>query len=67
MYKRQQYLVLGAKALAVLDGRLTPLPEDVRRVALPVLRHRVVTSFAADAEGLRADDVLRRILEGVAA
>ncbi len=60
--RASQYLVLGAKALAALDGRLTPLAEDVRRVAVPVLRHRIVTSFNADADGVVATDVVNRLL-----
>ncbi len=60
-----QALVLGAKAHALLSGRLAVSPDDIRRVALPVLRHRVLTSFAADAEGITAerviDDVLARV------
>src|SRR3954469_15134054 len=47
-----QALVLGAKAHAFLAGRATVAPEDIRRVALPVLRHRVLASFAAEAEGV---------------
>ena len=65
--RASQYLVLGAKALAALDGRLTPLPDDVRRVALAVLRHRVVPSFTAEAEGLRVEDVLAQVLAQVLA
>jgi len=63
--RASQYLVLGAKALAALDGRLTPLAEDVRRVAVPVLRHRIVTSFNADADGVTAADVVGRLLDEV--
>jgi MoxR-like ATPase len=63
--RASQYLVLGAKALAALDGRLTPLADDVRRVAVPVLRHRIVTSFNADADGVSAADVVSRLLDEV--
>ncbi|MGI9175384.1 MAG: AAA family ATPase, partial [Rhodothermales bacterium] len=52
--RASQYLILGAKALAALDGRLTPLIDDVRRIAVPVLRHRIVTNFNADAENVTA-------------
>jgi len=65
--RASQFLVLGAKALAALDGRLTPLPDDVRRVALPVLRHRIVPGFNAEAEGLRPDDLLAQIMASVRA
>ncbi len=60
--RASQYLVLGAKALALLDGRLTPLAEDVDRIAVPVLRHRIVTNFEAEAEGLSAVDVIQQLV-----
>ncbi|HIG74453.1 MAG TPA: AAA family ATPase [Bacteroidetes bacterium] len=59
--RASQYLVLGAKALALLEGRLTPLAEHVDRLAVPVLRHRIVTNFAADADGVTSVDVIRRL------
>lgn len=62
--RASQYLILGAKALAALDGRLTPLIDDVRRIAVPVLRHRIVPNFNADADGVSAVDVVQRLLEG---
>ena len=62
-----QYLVLGAKASAILDGRPHVTAEDIRRVALPVLRHRIVTNFAAEAEGVTSDDIITRLLEETAA
>ena len=52
--RASQYLVLGAKARAALDGRPMADLDDVRAVALPVLRHRVVTNFAAEAAGRTA-------------
>ena len=61
-----QYLVLGAKALAALDGRAAPGIDDVRAVAPSVLRHRLVTNFNAEAEGVDADAVVTRLLAGVA-
>ncbi len=60
--RASQFLVLAAKTVALLDGRLTPLPEDVNRVAIPVLRHRIVTNFAAEAEGVTPVDVIRRLV-----
>ncbi|HSH95681.1 MAG TPA: MoxR family ATPase [Roseimicrobium sp.] len=60
-----QYLVLGAKASAILDGRLNVSCEDIRRVAKPVLRHRIFTNFNADAEGVGPDQVIERLLEAV--
>ena len=62
-----QYLVLGAKASAVLSGRPHVTAEDIRKVALPVLRHRIVTNFAAEAEGVTSDDIIQRLLEETAA
>ena len=59
--RASQYLVLGAKALALLEGRLTPLAEHVDRLAVPVLRHRIVTNFAADADGVTAVDLIGRL------
>jgi len=61
--RASQYLVLGAKTRAMLQGRYTPARDDVRAVALPVLRHRLVTNFAAEAEGIRAEKVVRMLLE----
>ncbi|MEM1270482.1 MAG: MoxR family ATPase [Bacteroidota bacterium] len=60
--RASQYLILGAKALAMLDGRLTPVIEDVQRMAVPVLRHRIVTNFNADAEGVSAVDVIGELV-----
>ncbi len=60
-----QALILGAKAHALLDGRLAVTPEDIRRVALPVLRHRVLPNFAADAEGVSAERLIAEVLETV--
>ncbi len=60
--RASQYLILGAKANALLDGRLTPLAEDVDRMAVPVLRHRIVPNFNAEAEGVSAVDVIRGLL-----
>ncbi len=60
--RASQYLVLGAKARALLDGRLTPLAEDVDALAVPVLRHRIITNFNAEAEGVSAVDVIERLL-----
>ena len=59
------YLILAAKARAVLHGRYHATTEDVRVLALPVLRHRVITTFNAEAAGIGADDVVRRLLDEV--
>ncbi|HEY0971709.1 MAG TPA: MoxR family ATPase [Gemmatimonadales bacterium] len=62
-----QALVLGAKARAMLDGRIAVSPDDVRRVAHPVLRHRVLPNFAAEAEGVTAGRVIDDVLAAVEA
>ena len=60
-----QALILGAKAHALLDGRHTVAPSDIRRVAHPVLRHRVLLNFAAEAEGVVPERVIDALLEQV--
>ncbi len=60
--RASQYLVLGAKTRAVLHGRFAPTVDDIRAVALPVLRHRIVTNFNAEAENVSADEIVRRLL-----
>jgi MoxR-like ATPase len=60
-----QSLLLGAKATALLDGRVVPAPDDVRAVALPVLRHRLLVNYHAEADGIAADDVIGRLLDAV--
>jgi MoxR-like ATPase len=60
-----QALVLGAKAHAVLAGRLAIAPSDIRRVALPVLRHRVLVNFAAEAEGVSAERIVTELLGAI--
>jgi len=62
--RASQYLVLGAKARAALAGRPMADLEDVRSVALTVLRHRVVTNFAAEAAGRTSQDVVRELVDG---
>jgi MoxR-like ATPase len=61
-----QALVLGAKAYALVQGRPTISPADIRRVARPVLRHRVLPNFAAEAESVTAERVIDELLEAVA-
>ncbi len=60
-----QFLVLAAKARAVLEGRIHVSCADVKRAALPVLRHRIYTNFAADSEGVSAVNLVERLLESV--
>jgi MoxR-like ATPase len=63
--RASQYLILAAKTRAILDGRPTPGPEDIRFAAYPVLRHRIVTSFNAEADGVDTMEIIKRILERV--
>lgn len=63
--RASQYLVLGAKARAVLHGRFFAGTDDVRAVAFPVLRHRIVTNFNAEAEGVKPDEIIRRLIQEV--
>jgi len=60
-----QYLILGGKARALLHGRLHVTTEDIRAVAAPVLRHRLVTTFHADAEGITTDDVITKLIQTI--
>ncbi len=61
--RASQYLILGAKTRAVLHGRFSPGIEDVRAVALPVLRHRIVTNFNAEADNVSTEQIVARLLE----
>jgi MoxR-like ATPase len=63
--RASQYLVLGAKARAVLHGRYYVSSEDIRAVAFPVLRHRIMTNFNAEAEGIKTDDIIRLLIETI--
>ena len=60
-----QFLILGAKARAVLNGRYYVSCKDVASVAGPVLRHRIITNFNAEAEGITPDDIVRKLLESI--
>jgi MoxR-like ATPase len=61
--RASQYLVLAAKARAVLHGRYYVSCEDIRGVAHPVLRHRIITNFNAEAEGIKPDDIVERLID----
>jgi MoxR-like ATPase len=61
--RASQYLILGAKARAALDGRYAPNIDDVKGIAHPVLRHRIITNFAAEAEGIKSDDIIAELLK----
>lgn len=61
--RASQFLILGAKARAVLHGRPYVSTEDVLAVARPVLRHRIITNFNAEAEGIRSDEIVKRLAD----
>jgi MoxR-like ATPase len=58
-------LLLGAKANAMLDGRVNVSTEDIRYVAFPVMRHRLVTSFTAESDGITVDNIVEKLFEVV--
>ncbi|WP_075084986.1 AAA family ATPase [Mariniblastus fucicola] len=60
-----QFLISGGKAMAAMEGRFSVAVEDIQKVALPVLRHRVSTNFQAQAEGMTTEDVIERLLKEV--
>ncbi|GAB4186067.1 MAG: MoxR family ATPase [Calditrichia bacterium] len=61
--RASQFLILAAKAQALLTGNLTPLFEDIIQVAFPVLRHRIILNFAAEAEDITTDEVIRKLID----
>ncbi len=63
--RASQFLIMGAKARALIHGRYAATCEDVRDVAAPVLKHRVITNFHAEAEGVGVDRIIEKLLESV--
>ena len=63
--RASQYLILAAKAKALLDGRPTPDIQDIQTLVPPILRHRVLPNFNAEAEGLRIDDILEKLIKAL--
>jgi len=61
--RASQYLILGAKAKAALDGNPTPNIDDVNALVIPILRHRVLPSFNAEAEGLKIENILEELVD----
>ena len=59
--RASQYLVMAAKTKSILQGRFTPNIDDIKSSMLPVLRHRIITNFSAEAEGIKSIDVIKRI------
>ena len=60
-----QFLIQGSKAIAAMDGRFSIAVDDVKRIAIPVLRHRINANFQAQAEGMTTDDIVLRLLEEI--
>ena len=65
--RASQYLILGAKARSILHGRTYAAIEDVRAVAGPVLRHRILLNFNAEADGVTSDDVAKKLMDEIPA
>ena len=63
--RASQYLVLGAKAKALLDGRPTPTIEDIQSLAPDILRHRILPNFNAEAEGIKIDDIIDYLIKNI--
>jgi MoxR-like ATPase len=63
--RASQYLILAGKARALLKGRYHVSTEDIRQVALPVLRHRIVTNFNAEAEGIKSDTIVKKLMDHI--
>ncbi|MBK8945643.1 MAG: MoxR family ATPase [Ignavibacteriae bacterium] len=60
--RASQYLILAAKTYSIFDGRFTPDIDDVKRALLPVLRHRIIPSFNAEAEGISSVEIIEKLL-----
>ena len=65
--RASQFLILGAKARALMQGRAHVSVEDINALAIPVLRHRILLNYRAEADGIRVDEVIRRLLAAVTA
>jgi MoxR-like ATPase len=63
--RASQYLVLGAKARALIEGRAHVSPHDIQALAPPVLRHRILVNYRAEAEGIQVDEIIRRLIAHV--
>jgi len=63
--RASQFLILGAKARGLIHGRYNVSVEDIQALAYPVFRHRILTNFHAESEGIRSEEIIRRLLEAV--
>ena len=59
--RASQNLVLAAKAMAMMEGKGSPSIETIQRIAIPVLRHRIVANYRAKGEGISEDDIIKRL------
>ncbi len=60
-----QFLIQGGKAIAAMDGRFSIAVDDIRRVAIPVLRHRLSTNFQAQADGMTTEKIIEKLLKDI--
>jgi MoxR-like ATPase len=63
--RASQYLIMGAKTKAILDGRFTPEIEDIKKVSKPVLRHRLITNFNAEADSIKTTDIIDKLINDI--
>ena len=63
--RASQFLILGSKALGLINGRYNVAIEDIQKLAYPVFRHRLITNFHAESEGITSEDIIRQLLEAV--
>jgi MoxR-like ATPase len=61
--RASQYLIIGAKALCILEGRYTPTLDDIKRISLPVLRHRLIMNFNAEADDIKIVDLINKLFQ----
>ena len=61
--RASQYLIIGAKANALLSGKYSPDIEDVKKVAVPILRHRIIRNYTAEAEGVGIEDIINELIK----
>lgn len=63
--RASQFLILAAKSKAIIDGRFSPNIDDIKFALIPILRHRIITNFAAEAEGITSIDIIKKLLENL--
>ena len=61
--RASQYLIIGAKANALLSGKYSPDIEDVKKVAVPILRHRIIRNYTAEAEGVGIEQIIEELMK----